>query len=255
MFTVRGNSFFGIFSPYDSPVVTSTSFPLTQRSAVLGAHSDDPVVRERSWSALVSAYWKPAYKHVRIKWKANADDARDSIQGFFEKALEREFFSGYQPEVARFRTFFKTCLDRYVSNELKAATRQKRGGPAAGLAFDDAELELERAGAAAWESPDEAFEREWRRQLFTTALKILEERAKEQGKQAAWIAFQKYDLSEPPRPRYEELARELNVPTTTITNYLSWARGQLRSLVMEQLETITATEQELSVEAQAVGVA
>lgn len=235
--------------------MTSTSFPLTQRSAVLGAHSDDPVVRERSWSALVSAYWKPAYKHVRIKWKANPDDARDSIQGFFEKALEREFFSGYQPEVARFRTFFKTCLDRYVSNELKAAARQKRGGPAAGLAFADAELELERAGAAAWESPDEAFEREWRRQLFTTALATLQQRAEEQGKQAAFAAFQRYDLSEPPRPRYEDLARELQVPVTTVTNHLSWARGQLRALVLEQLETITATEQELSVEAQAAGVA
>lgn len=222
---------------------------------MLGAASDDPAVRERSWSALVAAYWKPAYKHVRIKWKANAEDARDSIQGFFEKALEKEFFAGYEPAVARFRAFFKTCLDRHVSNELRSAQRQKRGGPATALAFDDAERELELAGAAAFESPDEVFEREWRRQLFASALVTLKQRAEEQGKLAAFSAFEKYDLCEPPRPRYEELARELGVPATTVTNYLSWARGQLRSLVLEQLETITANERELSAEAQTVGVA
>lgn len=173
----------------------------------------------------------------------------------FQKAVEKEFFAGYQPGVARFRTYFKTCLDRYVSNELRAAQRQKRGGPATALEFDAAERELERAGAEAFESPDEAFEREWRRQLFTAALVTLKKRAEEQGKQAAFTAFEKYDLCDPPRPRYEDVARELNVPVTTITNSLSWARGQLRALVLEQLETLTATERELSVEAHDVGVA
>lgn len=220
---------------------------------MLGAASDDPALRERSWSALVSAYWKPAYKHVRIKWKASPDDARDSIQGFFEKAMEKDFFAGYQPALARFRAFFKTCLDRYVSNEVRAAQRQKRGGPA--LEFEEAERELEHAGAAAFESPDDVFEREWRRQLFASALVTLKARAEEQGKQAAFSAFEKYDLCDPPRPRYEDLARELGVPTTTVTNYLSWARGQLRSLVLDQLEQLTASEQELSVEARDVGVA
>ena len=118
-----------------------------------------------------------------------------SVQGFFEKAIEREFFAGYQPQVALFRTFFKTCLDRYVSNEVKAAQRLKRGGPAAGLRFEDAEQELERAGAAAWESPEDCFEREWRRQLFVTALAALEQRAAEQGKQAAFRGFKRYDLA------------------------------------------------------------
>ena len=79
--------------------MSTTSFPMTRRSAVLGAHSDDPELRERSWSALVSASWRPAYKHVRIKWKATPEDARDAIQGFFEKAVEREFFSGFDPAI------------------------------------------------------------------------------------------------------------------------------------------------------------
>ena len=227
---------------------------MTRRSAVRGAHSDDPELRERSWSALVSAYWRPAYKHVRIKWMANPEDARDSIQAFFEKAVEREFFAGFDPSVARFRTFFKTCLDRHVSNEVKAAQRQKRGGPAVALAFDDAEHELEQAGAAAWESPDECFEREWRRQLFVTALGTLKARALEQNRQTAFAAFEKYDLAAPPRPTYDDVARELGVPVTTVTNHLAWARGQLRALVLEQLEAITASEQELSAEAQAAGV-
>ena len=43
------------------------------------------------------------------------------------------------------------------------------------------------------------------------------------------------------------------MPVTTVTNHLSWARGQLRELVLEQLEALTASEPELSLEAKAAG--
>ena len=229
-------------------------FPSTRHSAVLGARSADPQERERAWSALVAAYWKPAYQHLRVKWKAGPEQAEDAVQAFFERAVQKDFFSDYAPERARFRTFFKTCLDRHQANEAKAAQRIKRGGPAGALDFKQAELELEKAGAAAWEAPEEVFDREWKRQLFTRGVQALEREARAADKAAAFEAFRRYDLSEPPRPKYDEVARELGVPVTTVTNHLSWARQRLRALVLEELAAVTATERELREEAAAAGV-
>jgi DNA-directed RNA polymerase specialized sigma24 family protein len=233
----------------------AAGFPGTRRSAVLGAASDDPIVRERSWRALVEAYWKPAYKHVRVKWKAQAPDAADHVQAFFERAVHREFFAGYQPERARFRTFFKLCLDRHVSSAGQAAAREKRGGLAAALDFADAERELELAGAAAWESPEEVFEREFKRALFGRGVQALEAWCRSEGKPQVWEAFRRYDLGDPPRPKYDALASELSLPVTTITNHLALARRKLKELVLGELQLVTASDGELREEVSEAGLA
>lgn len=229
-------------------------FPLTRQSAVRGAASEDPEVRERSWTTLVGAYWKPAYKHVRVKWSLPAADAADQVQAFFARAVERDLFEGYDPDRARFRTFFKVCLDRQVSNAAAAAQREKRGGPIAALDFDAAERELAQAGAAAWQSPEDCFDREWRRALFSRGLDALQAWCEAEDKRAVWEAFARYDLCDPPRPRYQDLAAQLGLPATTVTNHLALARRKLRQLVLAELEALTATDRELEEETAAVGL-
>jgi RNA polymerase sigma factor (sigma-70 family) len=222
-------------------------FPTTRVSALEGAWSDDEPVRRRSWEALVAAYWKPAYKHVRVRWRKSPEDAADRVQSFFERAVEKELWTGYDVGRARFRTFFRVCLDRFVSNEERAARREKRGGGARPLDFDAAEDELARAGAVA--SPEDAFDREWRRQLFQLAIADLEAECSARGKRACWDAFARYDLADGERPTYEELGRELGLPATTITNHLAFARRELKRLVLARLEEITASPEELREEA------
>ena len=105
-----------------------TAFPSTMWSVVQGAGSADPVERARSLETLAAAYWRPVYKTLRLGWRRSVEDAEDLTQGFFAKAAEKDFFARYEPERARFRTFLRTCLERYVGNELRDAARQKRGG-------------------------------------------------------------------------------------------------------------------------------
>lgn len=38
---------------------------------------------------LVEGYWKPAYEYLRIKWRADNEEARDLSQAFFARALEK----------------------------------------------------------------------------------------------------------------------------------------------------------------------
>jgi DNA-directed RNA polymerase specialized sigma24 family protein len=230
-------------------------FPTTKGSFVRGVLSGDPALRERSWEALAHAYWKPAYKHVRVRWRLAEEDAEDAIQGFFARALEADFFASYEPGRARFRTFFRVCLDRWVANERKARARQKRGGGAVvlGMDFAAAERELALAGAAAWESPEACFDREWKRSLFARAIEGLRVACEESGKGVHYAIFAAYDLCEvTARPTYEDLARAHGVPVTTVTNQLAFARRELRRLVLEELARVTENDTELTREAREV---
>jgi RNA polymerase sigma factor (sigma-70 family) len=224
-------------------------FPTTRWSAIVGARAEDERERRRSWEALAAAYWKPAYKHVRIKWKQGPEEAADLIQAFFERAMQKDFFSTYDAEVARFRTFFRTCLDRFASNAAKAESRLKRGGGVEFLSFefDAAESELAKAGAAA--SPEECFDREWRRSVFSIAIETLRAECLANGKETAFRLFERYDLADGERPTYEDLARELRIPVTTVTNHLAYARRELRRIALQKLEALTASRQELRAEA------
>src|ERR1044071_3864329 len=101
-------------------------FPATRSSVMASIRSADLEVRRQAFGVLVSAYWKPGYKHLRLRWNTSPEDAQDLTQDFFTQALDKGFFAGYDPARARFRTYLRVCLDGFVANERRAARRQKR---------------------------------------------------------------------------------------------------------------------------------
>src|SRR5437868_5947919 len=101
------------------------SFPATRYSAVRDASSASAEHRARAWDRLAAAYWQPVYKYLLLKWRLQESEAKDLTQGFFTAAIEKNYFSGYDASKARFRTYLRTCLDGFVSNERKAASRLK----------------------------------------------------------------------------------------------------------------------------------
>jgi RNA polymerase sigma factor (sigma-70 family) len=231
-------------------------FPTTRHSVVLGARSGDEQERERAMTRLLEAYWKPAYKYVRVKWRAENEDAKDLVQGFFTRALEKGFFDRWDPERGSFRGYLRLCLDGYVSNERKSATRQKRSPGAAMLSldFEGAEGELETREVADSVSPEDYFRREWIRALFATSLERLRRKCAAKGREIPFQLFARYDVDPDPegRPTYADLAAEFSVPVTTVTNHLFWARREFRRLVLDQLRELTGSDREFREEARAV---
>ena len=221
-------------------------FPTTRLSALMGLH--EPQGRRRAWDALLAAYWKPAYKHVRLRLHKDREDAADLVQGFFARAFENDFFTGYEPARARFRTFLRTCLDRYVANDDKAQRRLKRGGDVTivALDFDAAEHELARTVS----STEDIFDREWRRTLLELGIEALRDHCQATDREQCFALFERYDLSiDDVRPTYQWLADELAIPITTVTSQLAWARRELRRCVREKLAEITADDAEMEAEA------
>jgi RNA polymerase sigma factor (sigma-70 family) len=224
-------------------------FPATRLSLIDALRSPEPEVRTNALDLVVAAYWRPTYKYIRIRYHRSPEDAEDLTQGFFTRVVEKDFLAGYDSGKARFRTFLRVCLDRFVANQFQAQERVKRGGgkEVVPLDFAGAEVELQGGGAHGAITPEECFEREWIRSLFSRAIDALRARAASQGKALQLRIFEQYDLegdSAGEKVTYGSLAREHGLSTTEVTNYLADMRRQFRAEVLESIRELTAGEED-----------
>jgi RNA polymerase sigma factor (sigma-70 family) len=229
------------------------NFPPTRLSVVERTRSRDEETRRLAFGALIEAYWKPAYKYLRLKWKLDPDEAADLTQEFFANTLEKDVLGRYDRERARFRTYLRLCLDGFVSNARKAEGRLKRGGGVnvVSLDFQSAEGELGRHEPSVPSDVDEMFYQEWVRAVFQRAVADLRTACEKSGRTAMFTVFERYDLADPAheRPTYAAIARELGLTTTTVTNHLAAMRRQFRQHVLERLRDLTTSDEEFEAEA------
>lgn len=209
-------------------------FPSTRVSLLQAATAGVP---NDALDRVAALYWKPVYRFIRSKFRKDNEDAKDLTQSFFASAIQRDFFARFDPAKASFRTYLRTAVERFAAGQHAAANRQKRGG--------DIEFEPLDEQAAATESPEQVFEREWQRQLFTLALEDLRAYCERSGKQLQLQVFEAYDLAVADRPTYAGLAAQYGIAETSVTNYLAWARRLLRGFVTEHLRGVTSGEREL----------
>lgn len=206
-------------------------FPPTHVSLVERVGAADADDRREAWDTLIAAYWKPVYTYIRLTWGTGNEDAKDLTQGFFAAAMEKGFFAPFDPARARFRTWLRTCLHGWIAKEVRAGRRLKRGG-------DAEHVELRDDAGADDEALDERFHQEWVRAVFTQALARLDELGRHASREIAVAVFRRYDVDGADagtRPTYAELAFQLGIPPTQVTNYLSWARREFRTLVLDVL--------------------
>lgn len=231
-----------------------SKFPETRLTALAAASSPEPHVREDALHAIVSAYWKPVYKHIRIHWRKSNEDSKDLTQGFFAKVIEKEFLASYDPSRSAFRTYLRMCLDAFVANEEQSARRLKRGGGAIpiSLDFEAAEGEMRRLEPQARVLPaEDLFYQEWARSLFAIAVERLRSVCEAKSRSARFELFRRYDLAEerPAEVTYDSLGTELGMNAATVTNNLAAARRDFRRIVLQTLREMTCSEAEYRAEA------
>jgi RNA polymerase sigma factor (sigma-70 family) len=232
-------------------------FPQTRLSAITALRQGNEAERKLALGRVIEIYWPAVYKYLRLRWHKDSDSAADLTQGFFLSALEKEFLADFDPAKARFRTFLRLCLDRFVGKADQAASRQKRGGEAQhfSLDFDFIERQLTTIIGQRELAPDELFEREWIRNLFASAVEQLKTNYESEGKVVHYAIFEAYDLQSldsDARPSYSDLAATHSITVETVTNYLSAARRDFRRIVLERIREVTATDTEFRDEVRAV---
>lgn len=232
------------------------SFPLTRLSVLAAARSQDGAERARALDVLCAAYWKPVYKYIRLRFSQSPQDAQDLTQGFFADLFERDLLSRFDPRRSRLRTYLRLCADSFALNEIKAASRKKRGGEFAHVALDFSAAEdelraqaIDPASIPSPESLEEFFEKEWIRSLFSSSVEELRGLCEAREKQRAFQLFEAYDLGGEKTISYAELAASFSLPLTEVNNQLAWARREFRRIALGRLHALCDTEEEFAREA------
>lgn len=234
--------------PWLSP---AAHFPDTRASVLERLRTGTPEVRTEAFGTLVTGYWKPVYKYLRLKWNLDADASADTTQAFLAVAFEKSWFDRFDPSQARFRTFLRVCLDRFVMKERKKEQAERRGGgtTAVALDFPGAEGELGRAGAVTPSDLDAVFHDEFVRALFGRAVADVRAECHRSGKEVPFRLFERYDIEQPEGLTYADLAREFDLPVTQVTSHLAAVRRLFRTRALEQLRVLSGSDEDYRAEA------
>lgn len=228
-------------------------FPLTHLTVLERIRAGDSVARLGAFGDLAEGYWRPSYHYLRRQWHLSPEEAEDIVQGFFAVAFEKGYLEKFDPAKARFRTFLRTCLDRYLQNQRKAERAVKRGGAIEirSLDFPGAERELAMVSPDV-QDPDRFFRDETIRALFARTVTDMREAYAREGKPRVFEAFERHDLADPDdgQPRtYASVAAAMGVPVTTLTNHLHAARRRFRELALVHLRNLVGSDEEFRAEA------
>lgn len=227
------------------------AFPVTVRSVLERVRSPDAEVRGAAFGDLTAGYWRPSYHYLRLHWRLPPEEAEDIVQAFFTTAFEKRYLERYEPAKAKFRTFLRTCLDRFVQNHRKAARAARRGGKTTVLSLDFPGAEHELAAVSAREVSDveRFFHDETIRALFARSVETLRRACEAEGKPAIFRTFERHDLAPTPETTYATVARDLDLTTAQVTNYLHAARRRFREIALAELRAIAGTDEEFRAEA------
>ena len=226
-------------------------FPATRRSVLERIQSSDPEVRRTAFGDLSEGYWKPSYHYLRLHWRLPPEAAEDVVQAFFAAAFEKQYVERYDPAKAKFRTFLRMCLDRFVQNHQKAERAEKRGGghPHLPLDFPAAEQELAAIAVQDRRDLDRFFHDETVRALFARAVDAMRRAYEAEGKPLVFRVFERHDLRPSPDSSYTTLAREFDLTAAQVTNYLHAARRRFREQALVHLRALVGTDEEFRDEA------
>ncbi len=201
-------------------------FPATHRSVLERIRSRDVQVRRLAFGDLAEGYWRPSYHYLRLHWRLAPDAAEDVVQAFFTTAFEKGYVEKYDPAKARFRTFLRVCLDRFVQNQQKSERAAKRGGDAAHLSLDfpGAEEEVAALAAGGIRDLDRFFHDETIRWLFSRTVDAMRRLYDREDRAVVFAVFERHDLHPAPDATYASVAAALGLPVTQVTNHLHAGR-------------------------------
>jgi RNA polymerase sigma-70 factor (ECF subfamily) len=136
-------------------------FTTTHWSVVLAVGGGNDLRAAEALEHLCRTYWRPLYLFVRSTGY-DQEAAKDLVQSFFERLLEKDYLKEVNPARGRFRSFLLAALKHFLANEWDRTTAVKRGGRFQFVALDNtvAEAELQLGPHRAL-NPEQLFERRW----------------------------------------------------------------------------------------------
>jgi DNA-directed RNA polymerase specialized sigma24 family protein len=196
------------------------------------------------------AYWYPVYAFIR-RQGADADDAQDLTQEFFEKMIEKDWLAGVERRETRFSTLLLTILRRFLVSHHRYETQDKRGGGRPTVSLDMAQAE-------AWygveprthETPESIFEHRFALSVMAAAIAALKAHLHASGRGRLADILSPFLSREPSRGEYDAASAALglssNAVAATVRRLRLEARDFVRAEVAAGLTDEAAIKEEMS---------
>lgn len=221
-------------------------FATTRWSMVMAAGGEDARGRA-ALETLCRTYWFPVYALVRRRG-TDSESARDCTQDFFAHMLSRQAFGTARREIGRFRSFVAQCLRNFLNDQWDRSQAQKRGGGVTILPLDAAEAEGRyQEAAAAGESPEVLFDRQWAQDILAGAQQRLHGELEKAGRGVLLAVLERQSGADAAGLAAE--AERMGLPVNTLKTQLHRARRRhaeiIRELVAETVSSPLEVEDEL----------
>lgn len=227
-------------------------FPTTAWSCVREAQDANHPRYVAAVNRLIAAYWRPVFYYLRAKGHA-APDAEDLTQEFFTRFLAKGWLGRADPGKGRFRAFLKTLVGRFAVARTTRAPRQdrfERQFVAVSELMRDEDRGYE---PAAGETPDEAFDRRWRRETLAAVrrnLRAYYEDSTDPEQRRRYEVFAAYYLAdrEADRPTREALAGRFGVTVDAVRHALGEVKKRYERLLRQEVRDQVGSEDEVEAE-------
>ncbi|MBI4244950.1 MAG: sigma-70 family RNA polymerase sigma factor [Planctomycetes bacterium] len=212
-------------------------FPTTMWGDIIKLKDKNSADYKEKMNYLISIYWKPVYKCIRIYWNKSNEDAKDLTQEFFSRFMQKDLLQSVLPEKGKFRTYLRHLLKNFLLDEKKKWSADKRGGESKFVSLN--KLEEETVMNPETQSPDDFFDREWAKCVLERSVEMLKKKLSESGKEVYFKIFETYDLntSSDSNLSYKELGDNCGLKEHDVKNYLSYARQLLRKIIKKEIST------------------
>jgi RNA polymerase sigma-70 factor (ECF subfamily) len=210
-------------------------FRTTHWSVVLNMKDGDAHEASQALARLCHTYWYPLYAFVRRQGNG-PQDAKDLIQGFFARMVEKKNLQNADRARGKFRSFLLVALKRYMANEWLRDHREKRGGYAETLPLESLELE-ERylAEPAADLNPERAFDRRWALAVLSRVLRLLSDEFTAAGQMKVFNELESFLTGEAEPSSYANTALQLGMSQGALRITVHRMRMRFRELLRQEI--------------------
>jgi RNA polymerase sigma-70 factor (ECF subfamily) len=207
----------------------------------------DPELRRAAIRAVIEPRWRALYVLGRLRG-LSAEDAEDSVQGFFAHLLE----DGGANVILRLdqgrgslRSYLKRAFFNHLENARQHDIAQKRGGGQRHAQVDA----LEALIASPTTTPDAAFDSTWAASIFDESLVALETEYASGARTGPFeILRALFTLGQ--TPSYAELSERHHMSVPQLKAFVHRAKARYRALVRERTACTLTEGDDVDVEIQ-----
>jgi len=190
------------------------------------------------------------YAYVR-RQGYDTHEAQDLTQDFFARLLEKQYLELADPARGRFRTFLLTSLKRFLINDWKRSSRQKRGGGQQAFSLDgQAEDEDYVFEPAEGVTPERVYEKRWATTLLEHVLSKLQADYESAGMAALFNELKVYVWGEKSGFSYADIAAHLGLSEGAVKVAAHRMRQRFRQLLRAEIANTVADPNEVDAELQ-----